>query len=72
MSLVFQQKPVAVITGKSTTSTNTYTVKGVTTAAITPANAATQINKVFGLVGKAIAGDEYMTRTSVEEVVDNE
>lgn len=72
MSLVFQQKPVATIKGKSTTSTETFTINGVTTATTTPANAAAQINKILDVAGKAIAGDEYMTRVSTEEVVDDE
>lgn len=72
MSLVFQQKPVATIKGKATNSQDTYTINGVTTASTTPANAAAQINKILGCVGKSIAGDENMTRVSTEEVVDNE
>lgn len=70
MSLVFDTKPVAVIKGKSADSTTNYTVPGVTTASTTPANAATQINKIFGIVGKAIAADENMTRTTVEEAIE--
>ncbi len=72
MSLIFQTKPVATIKGRATNSTDTVTINGVTTASTTPANAAAQINKILGIAGKSIAGDEYMTRVQTEEVVDDE
>lgn len=72
MAFVFNQKPVATIKARSATSSDTYTINGVTTANTTPANAATQINKLLAVGDQAIAGDEYMSRVYVEEVVDNE
>ena len=72
MAFVFNQKPVATIKARSATSSDTYTINGVTTANTTPANAAEQINKLLAVGDQAIAGDEYMSRIYVEEVVDNE
>ena len=72
MALIFQSTPVATIKGKSTTSTDTYTIRGVTAGVTTVANAATQINKILDIGGKAIAGDENMTRSITEEVIDDE
>ena len=71
MALVFEQKQVATIKGKSTDSTDTYTIPGVTNGTTTVENAATQINKILGIVGRQIAADEYMTRTTIEEAVDD-
>lgn len=72
MAFVFNQKPVATIKARSATSSDTYTINGVTTANTTSANAAEQINKLLAVGDQAIAGDEYMSRVYVEEVVDNE
>lgn len=72
MALVFQQKPVATIKGKATNSQDVYTINGVTTASTTLANAAAQINKILGCVGRSIAADENMTRALTEGAVDNE
>lgn len=72
MALMFQSTSVATIKAKSSTSTDMFTVPGVTTDSTTVANAATQINKLLDIVGFEIAGDEYMTRTITEEAVDND
>lgn len=70
MSLTFETKPVATITAKSATSADTFTLKGCTTASTTPDNAAAQINKLFGIVGKSVAA-AGMTRSITEEALDN-
>lgn len=72
MALVFDTKPVASIKAKDATSTNMYTIPGVTTASTTPANAATQINKLLAVGGKAIVADSNMKRVITEEAIDNE
>lgn len=72
MAFVFQSTPVAIIKAKSATSTDMFTIHGVTTDTTTVVNAATQINKLLAIGDKAIAGDEYMTRTLTEEVIDDE
>ena len=72
MASTFNFKPVATLKAQSeTSSTETFTFHGVTTANTTPDNAATQINKILGLVGKS-ATTEKMTRTITEEAVDDE
>lgn len=72
MSFSFKQKPVAVIKGKSATSTDTFTINGVNASCSSATDAATQINKILGICGKAIAGDENMTLTQVKEAVEDE
>lgn len=72
MALAFNFKPVATLKAKSATSTDMFTFAGVTTATTTPLNAATQANKILAIVGKQCAADENMTRTIVEESVDDE
>lgn len=71
MALIFQTKPNATIKAKSTTG-DTLSIGGVTTGNISPTFAATQINKVLYLGGKAIVADNTMTRTQIEEAVDDE
>lgn len=72
MALIFQSTPVATIKGKSTTSTDTYTIPGVTAGTTTIANAATQINKILDIGGKEIAADDNMTRSILQEATDDE
>ncbi|MBR0290175.1 MAG: hypothetical protein IJQ82_14455 [Selenomonadaceae bacterium] len=70
MALEFTNTNVATIKAKSTEGAFIST-PGVTTDTITPAQAATQINKILAIGGKAIVADINMTRTRGEEVVDN-
>lgn len=72
MAFAFNFKPVATLKAKSSTSADMFTLHGVTTADTTPAIAATQVNKILSIVGKEVVGDEYMTRTIVQESVDDE
>ena len=72
MSFAFAFKPVATLKAKSATSTDMLTFHGVTTATTTPVNAATQVNKILEIMGKAVVADENMTRTITEESVDDE
>lgn len=72
MALQFQSTPVATIKGKAVNSDTKYTIPGVTAGTTTVANAATQINKILGIGGHAIAADEYMTRDIHQEAVDDE
>lgn len=71
MALSFYSKPTATLKAKLSNSTSLISIPGVTTANTTPANAAAQVNKLFGIAGKAIVADTNMTRTQTEEVVDN-
>lgn len=66
MSLVFQTKPTATLKGKSSTG-ESISVTGITTASITPARAAEQANKLLGIGEKNIVADKNMTRVQTEE-----
>ena len=70
MAMVFQSVVTATIRAKSATSTDTYSIPGVTAGTTTATNAATQINKIFDIGGLAIVADEYMYRTIKQEVVE--
>lgn len=70
MAYVFETKPVATIKAKTVGDSTVINVPGVTTASTTPTNAAAQINKILAVAGKEI-GVSGMTRTQVEEAVDN-
>ena len=71
MALVFNSKATATIKGLNSDGSK-FSVPGCTTASITPAQAATQINKIFDIVGKTAVGDSNMSRCITEEVVDDE
>ena len=71
MASTFNFKPVATLKAQSATSTDMFTIHGVTTATTTPDNAATQVNKILGIVGKSVITDK-MTRTITEEATDDE
>lgn len=71
MALTFNIKPVATIKARSTEGSYIST-PGVTTANITPAQAAMQINKILQIGGKAIVADSHMVRSQFEEAIDDE
>lgn len=71
MALGFNTKPVASLKAKQFDSTDMHTFNGVTTANITPENAAIQINKLLNIGGLSIVADENMSRIITEEVVNN-
>ena len=71
MAWTFDTKQSAVIHAQLANSTSMYSVYGCTTASTTPENAATQINKLLDVGGKAIVVNSKMYRSSTEEAVDN-
>ena len=71
MALAFNIKPVATLKGKSSQGDN-ISLPGVTTDNITPAQAAEQANKLLAIGGKNIVADTNMSRSQVEEVIDDE
>ena len=71
MALAFNTKPVATIKGKNSDGTS-FSVPGITNGTITPAQAVTQLNKIFDIAGKTAIADTNMSRSQVEEVVDDE
>lgn len=71
MAWVFDTKQSAVVHAQLANSTSMLAVYGCTTASTTPENAATQINKLLDIGGKAIVVNDKMYRDSKEEAVDN-
>lgn len=71
MALAFNIKPVATLKGK-TSDGSSFSVPGITTDNITPAQAATQVNKLYSIGGKTVVADKNMSRSQVEEVVDDD
>lgn len=68
MSYVFNIKQCATLKGKSAYG-EALTLPGVTTANITPQQAAEQANKILAIGGKTILADRTMTRVQTEEVI---
>lgn len=68
MSYIFNIKQCATLKGKSSMG-DSLTLPGVTTANITPQQAATQANKILDIGGKTILADRTMTRVQTEEVI---
>lgn len=66
MAYVFAEPKTATVRGKNSTG-ESYSVNGVTTADITPAAAAAQLNKIFAIAGKTAVGDLSMKRITTEE-----
>ena len=66
MPLAFVFKPVATLKGKSSDG-EALSVGGITTASITPANAASQANKILDIFGVSIVADKNMSRVQTEE-----
>ncbi len=71
MALAFNTKPVATLKGKMSDGSS-FSVPGITTDNITPDHAANQVNKLYDIGGKAVVADMNMSRSQVEEVVDDE
>lgn len=71
MALAFNTKPVATLKGK-TSDGSSFSVSGITTDDITPAQAAAQVNKLYSIGGKTVVADKNMVRSQVEEVVDDD
>lgn len=70
MSFIFHEKPVATIKAKETATQNNLIINGVTKDVTTPDAAATQINKILGIVGKSVSA-AGMTHTTIKEAVSN-
>lgn len=68
MAYIFNIKQCATLKGKSGTG-DSLSIPGVTTANITPQQAATQVNKILAIGGKTILADETMSRVQTEEVI---
>lgn len=72
MALAFNNKPITTIKARVTGTTENVAFAGCTADnSLTPADAATQMNKILAIVGKTVTADTNMVRTQVQEVVDN-
>lgn len=71
MALAFNTKPVATLKGKNSDGSS-FSVPGITNGNITPDQAAAHLNKIFSIAGKTALADTNMSRSQVEEVVDDE
>ena len=71
MAWVFDTKQSAAVHAQLQNSTSMLIIYGCTTTSTTPENAATQINKLLDVGGKAIVVNEKMYRDTKEEAVDN-
>ena len=69
--MLFNFKPVATLKAQRTSSDDMIAVNGITTASITPENAATQSNKLLSIVGFDIVANTKMSRVQTEEAIDN-
>lgn len=72
MAYIFETTPTATIKGKSPTSTDEYSLKGINSSLNSATDAATEINKLLAVYGKTIAGDEYMKMTITKEAEEEE
>ena len=71
MAWTFNTKQSAAVHAQLANSTSMLIVYGCTTASTTPDNAATQINKLLDIGGKAIVVNEKMYRDSKEEATED-
>lgn len=69
--MIFNFRPVASLKATRVGESALLTINGITTASITPENAAIQSNKLLALVGWQIVANSYMTRTQVEEAIND-
>lgn len=72
MAYLFETTPAGTIKGKSATSTETYSIKGINSSIQSATEAATEINKLLAVYGKTIAGDENMTLSILKEAEEDE
>lgn len=72
MAYEFKTTPTATVKGKSTTSNDEYTLKGINSSVTSATDTATEINKLLAVYGKEIAGDENMKLTIVKESEEEE
>lgn len=68
--MIFNDKPYLKITAGIVGSKNKVTTDGITSQAFTPEEAKTQLDKLFGVVGKSVQTDG-MVRIRTEEAIDN-
>lgn len=71
MALVFKEVSTATIKIQDATSTDMFTIPGVTTGTTTAVNAAEQINKILDIAGFEAEANNKMSRVLTEEVVND-
>lgn len=72
MAYTFQATPTATVKGKSQTSTEEYSLKGINSSLSSATDTATEINKLLTVYGKTMAADENMKMTITKEAEEDE
>lgn len=72
MAYNFETTPTATVKGRSTTSTDEYSLKGINSSLTSATDTATEINKLLKVYGKSIAGDEHMKMTITKQAEEEE
>ena len=72
MAYVFQNITDGTLKGRATTSTDSYTLKGINSGIDNVANVVTEANKILAVFGKTMAADENVTMTITRESVDQD
>ena len=72
MAYVFQNVVDGTLKGKSSSSTDSYTLKGINSSIDSVNSVVTEANKILKVFGKQMAADEYATMTITRESIDQD
>lgn len=72
MAYVFTQELQGTLKGMATTSTDTYTLKGINSTIESVLNVVTEANKILDVFGKSMAADDNCTMTVTKISEDND
>lgn len=72
MAYLFTQEIQGTLKGRATTSTDTYTLKGVNSTMEAVAAVVNEANKILKVFGKTMAADDYCTMTVTKISEDND
>lgn len=72
MAYSFETTPSATVKGRATTSTNSYSVKGINSSLSSVDETVEEINKVLNVFGKTMAADEYVKMTITKGAQEDE
>ena len=72
MAYSFQTTPTGTIKGKSATSDEEYTLKGINSSVSSATETATEINKLLAVYGKTIAANDAMKLTITKDAEEDD
>lgn len=72
MAYVFQNVAEGTLKGKSSTSTDSYTLKGINSTIDSVNDVVTEANKILAVFGKTMAADDDTTMTITRESIDQD